>query len=122
MSGDDDLISLGLTFALLSLLSIGGVVTILPEMHRAVIEVNGWMSRETFATLGSLQLPVTEYSKAKIWPSGFFSTLLAIAAVSFSSSAAPRQDSMVSGKSSSAPCLMHAVVCLAAADAIDDSA
>jgi chromate transporter len=54
MKIEGDLLSLALNFALLSLLAIGGVVTIVPEMHRAVVEVNGWMSSETFATFFAL--------------------------------------------------------------------
>ena len=54
MKSGDDLTRLALDFALLSLLAVGGVVTIIPEMHRAVVEVNGWMSSEAFATFFAL--------------------------------------------------------------------
>ncbi len=44
-----DLPGLGLHFALLSLMAIGGVSSILPDMQRYVVEVNHWMSGKQFA-------------------------------------------------------------------------
>lgn len=39
------------TFAMLSLLAFGGTVSILPDMHRHVVEVQAWMTSEEFASL-----------------------------------------------------------------------
>ncbi|HXP31855.1 MAG TPA: chromate transporter [Stellaceae bacterium] len=38
-------------FALLSLLSFGGINTVLPEVHRFVVDVHGWLSDSEFADL-----------------------------------------------------------------------
>jgi chromate transporter len=43
-----DLGSLALHFALLSLMAIGGVSSILPDMQRYVVEVNHWLSAKQF--------------------------------------------------------------------------
>ena len=43
--------SLVLTFALLSLMSIGGANATIPEIHRQVVDIHHWMSDATFATL-----------------------------------------------------------------------
>src|SRR5207244_202761 len=51
-----------------------------PRRHGAALSLAG-SATESLVTLGSLQLPVTEKSCAKIWPSGFLSTRCAIAAV-----------------------------------------
>ena len=45
---------LALDFAMLSLLSVGGASSVLPEMHRSLVEVQGWMSSREFAELYSL--------------------------------------------------------------------
>ena len=44
-----DLPALGLHFALLSLMAIGGVSSILPDMQRYVVEANHWLSGRQFA-------------------------------------------------------------------------
>ena len=44
-----DLLDLGLHFALLSLMAIGGVSSILPDMQRYVVEANHWLSARQFA-------------------------------------------------------------------------
>ncbi len=38
-------------FTELSLLGFGGINAVLPEMHRQIVEVNHWMTAETFSTL-----------------------------------------------------------------------
>ncbi len=38
-------------FLTLSLLAVGGLASVIPEMHREVVEVQGWMSSGTFADL-----------------------------------------------------------------------
>lgn len=45
---------LALDFAMLSLLSVGGASSVLPEMHRSLVEVQGWMTSREFAELYSL--------------------------------------------------------------------
>lgn len=41
-------------FAVISLLSVGGGVAVLPEMHRALVDVNGWMTSREFSDLFAL--------------------------------------------------------------------
>lgn len=48
------LAQLAIDFSLLSLITFGGVITVLPEMHRSVVEVHGWMSGAEFAQLFAL--------------------------------------------------------------------
>ena len=48
------LAQLAVDFSILSLLAVGGAVTVLPEMHRSVVEVHGWMSGSQFADLFAL--------------------------------------------------------------------
>ena len=45
---------LALDFAMLSLLSVGGASSVLPEMHRSLVEVHGWMTSTEFAELYAL--------------------------------------------------------------------
>lgn len=47
----DVLLSLGWYFASVSLLAIGGASSVLPDMHRFLVDTNGWMSNEQFAAL-----------------------------------------------------------------------
>ena len=49
-----DLGALCLHFLLLSFLAIGGTPTVLPDMHRYVVEVHHWMSSAQFAALYAL--------------------------------------------------------------------
>lgn len=51
MNDYDDLGSIAGMFLLLSLVSIGGVNTTLPEMHRLAVEVHQWMSDDEFVRL-----------------------------------------------------------------------
>ena len=44
-----DLSALALHFALLSLMAIGGMSSVLPDMQRYVVEVNHWLSAKQFA-------------------------------------------------------------------------
>ena len=48
------LAQLAVDFSLLSLITVGGVITVLPEMHRSVVEVHGWMTGAEFAQLFAL--------------------------------------------------------------------
>lgn len=50
----DRLAILAADFAVLSLLSVGGASAVLPEMHRSLVEVHGWMSNREFAQLYAL--------------------------------------------------------------------
>jgi len=47
----DLLIQLALTFLTLSLMAVGGVVAIVPELHRQTVEIHGWLDDATFANL-----------------------------------------------------------------------
>jgi chromate transporter len=49
-----ELPALALVFGQLSLVSIGGIATVLPEMQRQVVEVHHWMPASTFAALFAL--------------------------------------------------------------------
>lgn len=51
MRDDSPLGTLAAHFALLSILAIGGISTILPEMHRQAVEVRHWMTDAQFADL-----------------------------------------------------------------------
>jgi chromate transporter len=48
------LTDLAVQFALLSLMSIGGIIAVVPEMHAAVVETHNWMSSTDFVTLFAL--------------------------------------------------------------------
>lgn len=45
------MLELALYFALLSVISVGGVPSVMPEMQRLVVEVQGWMSAGEFTQL-----------------------------------------------------------------------
>lgn len=45
------LLELFIRFCSLSLIAVGGASAVLPEMHRQVVEVNGWISSKEFSTL-----------------------------------------------------------------------
>jgi chromate transporter len=48
------LLALFLYFLMLAFLAVGGAPSVLPEMHRYVVEVNGWMTSTQFAELYTL--------------------------------------------------------------------
>ena len=52
--GVAELGSLFLYFMMLAFLAIGGAPSVLPEMHRYVVEMNGWMTSTQFAELYTL--------------------------------------------------------------------
>lgn len=64
-----DLTALALHFALLSLMAIGGVSSILPDMQRYVVEANHWLSDRQFADAYAL-------GQAAPGPNMMFVTLL----------------------------------------------
>ena len=47
----DVLGTLAVQFAILSLFAIGGAMAVVPEMHRQVVDVQGWMTDRQFADL-----------------------------------------------------------------------
>ncbi len=47
----DPLVTLGANFALLSLFAIGGANAAIPEMHRFVVEAQGWLTDQQFSDL-----------------------------------------------------------------------
>jgi chromate transporter len=49
--GEGRLWALAIGLGLLSLIAIGGINPVLPEIHRQVVEVRGWMSTERFTDL-----------------------------------------------------------------------
>jgi chromate transporter len=49
-----DLTALFLYFLMLSFLAVGGAPSVLPEMHRYVVEIHGWMTSTQFAELYTL--------------------------------------------------------------------
>lgn len=51
MKGDDVVLALAWHFLLMSLLAVGGVYAVLPEIHRQVIETRHWMTEQQFADL-----------------------------------------------------------------------
>jgi chromate transporter len=52
--GYAELTGLFLYFMMLSFLAVGGAPSVLPEMHRYVVEVNGWITTTQFAELYTL--------------------------------------------------------------------
>ena len=64
-----DLAALGLHFALLALLAIGGVSSVLPDMQRYVVEAHHWLSDKQFADAYAL-------AQAAPGPNMMFVTLL----------------------------------------------
>lgn len=48
------LLALALEFAALSLISVGGANTVLPEMHRRSVDARGWVSDAQFSELFAL--------------------------------------------------------------------
>ena len=54
MTTAEILVEIALRFATLSLVAIGGINAILPEIHRVVVDVEGWMSSAEFAELFAL--------------------------------------------------------------------
>jgi len=64
-----DLGGLALHFALLSLMAIGGISSILPDMQRYVVEANHWLSAKQFADIFAL-------GQAAPGPNVMFVTLL----------------------------------------------
>ncbi|MCB4769925.1 chromate transporter [Ancylobacter sp. Lp-2] len=49
MNDDSVLGQLATHFLLISLLAVGGANAVLPEMHRQVVDIAGWMTNEQFA-------------------------------------------------------------------------
>ena len=45
------MLQLALYFALLSLVSVGGIPSVMPEMQRLVVDVQGWMTAEEYTQL-----------------------------------------------------------------------
>lgn len=50
----DVLLEIAWRFASLSLLAVGGINALLPEIHRVVVDVEGWMTSAEFADLFAL--------------------------------------------------------------------
>ncbi|HEX7650269.1 MAG TPA: chromate transporter [Noviherbaspirillum sp.] len=54
MNESRSLAEIGIYFTLLSLIAIGGANALIPDMHRQLVEVNGWMTGKEFASLVAL--------------------------------------------------------------------
>jgi chromate transporter len=54
MSQPHTLLALALLYGHLSLIAVGGGISVLPEMQRQVVDVHGWMSSTEFAELFAL--------------------------------------------------------------------
>ena len=63
------MLELVLYFALLSLISVGGISSILPEMQRIVVDVKGWVTPSEFTQLFAL-------SQAAPGPNVLFTSLI----------------------------------------------
>lgn len=66
-----ELLDMTLHMALLSLMSVGGVTAVLPDIHRYVVEAQGWMSSDQFTALFAL-------SQAAPGPNALFITLFGL--------------------------------------------
>lgn len=42
------LVKMAMIFAMTALVSVGGIATMIPEIHRQAVEINGWMTNEVF--------------------------------------------------------------------------
>ena len=54
MSDGNLLVELARTFAIISLIAIGGISAVMPEVYRQVVDVHGWMSAAELANLYAL--------------------------------------------------------------------
>lgn len=54
MSGAEVIAEIAVRFTALSLVAIGGINAILPEIHRVVVDVEGWMTSAQFVELFAL--------------------------------------------------------------------
>ena len=69
MKGEDVVLALAWHFLLMSLLAVGGVYAVLPEIHRQVIETRHWMTEQQFADLFAI-------AQAAPGPNMLFATLI----------------------------------------------
>jgi chromate transporter len=51
MKDDSVLTTIAIQFAIMSLLAFGGANAVIPEIHRQMVEIGGWMSEREFADL-----------------------------------------------------------------------
>lgn len=51
MKSEDPIVAMSVQFAILSLISFGGGSSVLPEMHRFVVETRGWLDDTNFVEL-----------------------------------------------------------------------
>ena len=54
MSAPEIIAEIAVRFTALSLFAVGGIMAILPEIHRVVVDVEGWMTSAEFAELFAL--------------------------------------------------------------------
>ena len=77
----DVLLELGRQFLALSLLSIGGVNALIPEIHRQIVEINHWMGDAQFTELFALSQAAPGPNFLVVTVLGFFIAGLPGAAV-----------------------------------------
>ena len=91
MSEDRDVLALFVHFLLLAIVSVGGTDTVLPDMHRYLVEVNGWVTNGQFSDAyalaraipgpNMLYVSILGWQAAGFW--GAFATTLALAVPPF---------------------------------------
>jgi len=69
VKGEDLVLALAWHFLLMSLLAVGGVYAVMPEIHRQVIETRHWMTEQQFADLFAI-------AQAAPGPNMLFATLI----------------------------------------------
>jgi chromate transporter len=69
VKGEDVVLALAWHFLLMSLLAVGGVYAVMPEIHRQVIETRHWMTEQQFADLFAI-------AQAAPGPNMLFATLI----------------------------------------------
>ncbi len=91
MNHHPSLLEIGLYFLTLSLMAIGGANAVIPDMHRHLVDIQGWMSSAEFVALVALSQAAPGPNVLVVsllgWKvAGFSGALVAIAAMSIPSS------------------------------------
>src|SRR5437868_8603227 len=76
MSEEPDVYAMFLHFLALAALSVGGTDTVLPDMHRYLVEVNGWITNQQFTDAYAL-------ARAVPGPNMLYVTLIGYQAAGF---------------------------------------
>src|SRR4051794_25344851 len=51
---NDLLVAMGLSFFTTAIFSVGGISAMIPEVHRQVVEIHGWLGNDSFASAFAL--------------------------------------------------------------------